>query len=136
QFSFSGRVQSFDLDRPTFTGGAPLYQGAIIQAPKSAYTGDASVAYFLPSSGTKLRAHVGNGYRVPSLYERFGASFFGGSFSPYGDPLLRPERLISCDAGIEQYLLGSRIHARATYFYTRLQESIFFDFSGGINFST
>lgn len=124
--NLSGRIQSFSLDRPTFEGGAPQYQGVVLQAPARAYTGDASLAYLVPSSSTKLRAHVGNGYRAPSLYERLGTSFFFGEFSPYGDPRLRPERTIAADFGFDQYFATDRYRLGATYFYTRLQEIIGF----------
>ena len=103
------------------------------QSPPTAYTGDGSIAYFFRSE-TKLRAHVGNGYRAPSLFERFGSSFsslFG--YSVFGDPRLRPDRSIAFDAGIDQTLFQNRLRASATYFYTRLQEVIVFDFSGAIN---
>jgi iron complex outermembrane receptor protein len=86
------------------------------------------------SSGTKLRAHAGNGYRAPSLFERFGtffSSFFG--YSVFGDPRLRPDRSFAVDAGIDQTLFRNRLRASATYFYTRLQEVIIFDFSGAID---
>ncbi len=128
--SLSGRTQWFRLSRPVFEGGAPQYAGTRLEAPRPAYIGDAAVAYFLNASSTKLRAHVGNGYRAPSLFERFGASFYFGSFSAYGDPRLKPERSVSADAGIEQHLASSRLRLSSTYFYTRLQEVIFFDFSG------
>src|SRR5690606_15083678 len=62
------------------------------------------------------------------------SSFFG--YSVYGDPRLRPERSISVDGGLDQTFLSSRIRASATYFYTRLQETIEFDFSGAINPAT
>ncbi|HUS06145.1 MAG TPA: TonB-dependent receptor, partial [Bryobacteraceae bacterium] len=133
QFSVSGRTQGFDLSTPVFAGANALYQSLQLSAPKRAWTGDASMAYFLRPSGTKLRAHAGNGYRVPSLYERFGSSFYFGSFSPYGDPFLRPERLLAFDAGIDQYLAGNRVRVRGTFFYTRIQEAIVFDSSSAIN---
>ena len=98
-------------------------------------TGDPSIAYFAQQTGTKLRAHAGNGYRIPSLYERFGGSYFFGGFSALGDPALRPDRLLAFDAGIDQYL-GSRAKLSVTYFYTRIQEAIVFDFSGLINPTT
>jgi iron complex outermembrane receptor protein len=79
---------------------------------------------------------VGNGYRAPSLYERFGASFFFGSFSAYGDPRLAPERFISVDGGFDQYFAHSNIRMSGTYFYTRLQQVIAFDFSGRISPTT
>jgi iron complex outermembrane receptor protein len=134
--SLSGRLQSFRLRQPRFSGGPPAYSGLRFEAPPNAYTGDAAVAYFFPSSGTKLRAHFGNGYRAPSLYERLGASFFFGSFSPFGDPRLRPERSLAFDAGFDRYLASSRLRLGATWFYTRLQEVIVFDFSGAIDPAT
>jgi len=89
------------------------------------------------SSGTKLRAHIGNGYRAPSLFERFGTffdSFFG--YSAFGDPRLKPDRSIAFDAGIDQTLYKNRLRASATYFYTELQKVIIFDFSGLIDPAT
>jgi vitamin B12 transporter len=128
QISFSGRLQDFQLNQPRFSDNTNVYQAVKLQRPPRALTGDVAIAYFAQGSGTKLRAHAGNGYRIPSLYERFGGSYFGG-FSVFGDPELRPERLLAIDAGFDQYL-GARARVSATYFYTRIQESIVFDFSG------
>jgi iron complex outermembrane receptor protein len=121
------RVQTFDLAQPRFFGGTSIYAGQRYDSPKTAYTGDGSISYFFGSTGTKARAHVGNGYRAPSLYERFGTFFSFGTFTPLGDPFLRPERSIAADAGIDQRLASDRLQASATYFYTRLQEVIAFD---------
>jgi iron complex outermembrane receptor protein len=128
--SLSGRMQQFELEHPAFSGQNAPYQGVTLQTPPRAWTGDASVSHFWRNSGTKLRAHVGNSYRAPALFERFGASFFFGSFSAFGDPNLAPERIIAFDAGADQYFAGSRVRLSGTYFYTRLQEAIVFDFSG------
>jgi iron complex outermembrane receptor protein len=128
--SLSGRWQKFDLQRPTFTGGAPVYANVAIPTPPDSFTGDLAVSYLVKSS--KLRAHLGNSYRAPALYERFGSSFFGGFFSAYGDPRLAPERAISFDAGFDQYLAQSKLRLSGTYFYTKLREVIGFDFSGAI----
>jgi vitamin B12 transporter len=138
QISAALRAQFFSLDEPIFTptSSAP-YAGLEFEAPPDAYTGDGSIAYLFRSTGTKIRAHAGNGYRAPSLYERFGTyfdSFFG--YSTYGDPRLRPDRSIAVDAGIDQSLFDNRARASATYFYTRLQEIIVFDFSGAIDPAT
>lgn len=133
QFSAAGRVQTFSLSRPVFEGGPPLYTGVQFEAPPTAYTGDGSISYLLTSTRTKLRGHVGNGYRAPSLFQRFGSSYFSGSFSPFGDPRLRPDRSISFDSGIDQTIGGGRAQLSATYFYTRLQEVIIFDSSGFID---
>lgn len=138
QISGAFRTQFFRLRQPVFTpSGTSPYAGLTFLSPPTAYTGDGSVAYMFRSAGTKLRAHAGNGYRAPSLYERFGTffdSFFG--FSPIGDPRLKPDRSIAFDAGIDQTLYKNRLRASATYFYTRLQEVIVFDFSGAINPAT
>jgi iron complex outermembrane receptor protein len=128
QLSAALRAQVFTLLAPRFTpAAASPFAAAAFVSPPRAYTGDGSVAYFFRASGTKLRAHVGNGYRAPSLFERFGSSFsnFFGS-STFGDPSLAPERSIAFDAGVDQRFASDRARASATYFYTRLQEVIDF----------
>jgi len=131
------RTQLFSLNQPALE---PLpfapYQETPFAAPPDAYTGDGSIAYSFRSSGTKLRAHIGNGYRAPSLYERFGTFFGSFGYSTYGDPRLRPDRSIAFDAGIDQSLLNNRLRLSSTWFYTRLQEVIVFDFSGAISPTT
>lgn len=138
QISGAFRAQFFRLDEPRFTPAASApYTGITFQSPPAAYTGDGSVAYTFRSSGTKLRGHVGNGYRAPSLFERFGTafdSFFG--YSVFGDPRLEPERSIGFDAGIDQTFYDNRVRVSATYFYTQLRQVIIFDFSGLIDFTT
>jgi iron complex outermembrane receptor protein len=138
QISGAFRAQFFRLQQPVLTPVASSpYRGLTFLSPPTAYTGDGSVAYLFRSSGTKLRGHVGNGYRAPSLFERFGTffdSFFG--YSVFGDPRLAPDRSIAFDAGIDQTLYKNRLRASATYFYTELQKVIIFDFSGLINAAT
>ena len=138
QISGAFRAQFFRLQQPQFTPSASSpYAGLTFLSPPTAYTGDGSVAYMFRSSGTKLRGHIGNGYRAPSLFERFGTffdSFFGYSVS--GDPRLKPDRSIAVDAGIDQTLYKNRLRASATYFYTELQNVIIFDFSGLIDPAT
>lgn len=126
------RAQFFSLDHPRFepVAGAPL-AGRAFAAPPAAQTGDASAAYTIRRSATKIRTHAGRGYRAPSLYERFGV-FFDAGYALFGDPGLRPDRSSSIDAGIDQLLWSSRVQLSASYFYTRLNEVIVFDFSGAI----
>jgi vitamin B12 transporter len=138
QISGAFRTQFFALETPLFLPAAAApYHGISFSAPTPAYTGDGSVAYFLRRSGTKMRAHVGRGYRAPSLFERFGTGFdptFG--YSVYGDPLLKPEHSIEGDAGVDQSFWHDRAKASAAYFYTSLQNVITFDTSGLINPAT
>src|SRR5205823_346291 len=101
--------QRFELSRPQFLGTVPVYAGAAAINPPNAFTADVSIAYFIRRTGTKLRSHGGNGYRKPSLFELFGATFAPGSFSAYGDPRLKPERSIAIDGGIDQYFASDRL---------------------------
>jgi vitamin B12 transporter len=110
------RIRS--ADRPGILQGT--------QAESSA-TGDGAIAYFIRRSGTKLRAHAGNGFRAASLFERFGeGSFSGAGLTRFGDPTLRAEQSISADGGFDQRLANDRVMFGATYFYTRLQRVIAF----------
>ena len=94
---------------------------------ESSITGDGSIAYFIRRSGTKLRAHAGNGFRAPSLFERFGEGTFGSAgIVRFGDPTLRAEQSISVDGGFDQRLASDKVLFGATYFYTRLQRVIAF----------
>ncbi len=136
QVSASGRLQHFALSTPKFSGTFPAYANASSVNAPNAYTADISVAYFFRSTGTKIRSHGGNGYRKPSLYERFGTYFSGTSFTAYGDPRLRPERSIAIDGGIDQSFASDRVRLSTSYFYTRLQQVIAFDFSGLISPAT
>ncbi len=120
----SGRYNNIALDQPSLLGGTSPYVGVPLHSPGSAYTGDASIVYLLPDASTKVRGHVGNSFRAPSMYERFGGYFYGGFFTPIGDPRLNPERAVSFDFGIDQYLLHNRLKVSGTYFYSRLQQTI------------
>ncbi|MBV8828469.1 MAG: TonB-dependent receptor, partial [Acidobacteriaceae bacterium] len=126
----SGRFTRATLYQPSFSGALSPY--VQLPSPPDAYTGDASIAYFFRSTNTKARAHVGNSYRMPSLYERFGGYFYAGFYIPSGDPRLAPERAVSGDFGFDQYLAHERVKISGTYFYSRLQSIIgFLDFPPG-----
>lgn len=138
QVAGSYRAQMFSLNAPRLTpaAGGP-YTGLAFASPPRAQTGDLATAYFFRRTGTKIRAHAGRGYRAPSLYERFGtdySSLYG--YTAFGDPRLKPEHSLGVDAGIDQNTWHGRARFSATYFYTRLQDVIAFDFSGLINPAT
>jgi iron complex outermembrane receptor protein len=121
QVSVGIRHQSYYLraaDRPDFLQSVNTTRSL---------TGDGAISYFVRSTNTKLRAHVGNGFRAPSLYERFGVGNFpGAGFTRFGNPTLKAEQSISVDAGFDQHLANDRLLFGATYFYTRLQRVIAF----------
>ena len=125
----SGRYTRASLDQPQFINAPSAYVGVQLPTPPAAYTGDASLAYFFRGSSTKLRAHAGNSFRLPSLYERFGESVFDGFAFTYGDPRLSPDRAVSIDFGFDQYLFHQHLKFSGTYFYTHLQQVVgFLDF--------
>lgn len=140
QISVSGRTQGFAVDKPKFlyAGAANNYDSVALRTPPRAWTGDVAVSYFLPGTGTKLRAHGGNSYRAPGLYERYGSGFFYDTignaivFSPYGDPRLSPDRYNSVDGGVDQYLFGDRVRLSGTWFYTRIAQITQFDSSANV----
>jgi len=121
QLSLGVRGQFFKVraaDRPGFLAAVN---------PENSITGDGAIAYFIRSSNTKLRAHVGNGLRAPSLFERFGQGTFAqAGFVRFGDPTLKAEQSISVDGGFDQRVANDRARFGATYFYTRLQRTIAF----------
>jgi iron complex outermembrane receptor protein len=139
QLSGAFRAQWFTLKTPQFSSGTLPNIFANAAQPPTAYTGDGSVSYFFEKTGTKLRAHVGNGYRVPSLYERFSFFYsFGLNFFS-GNPLLKPERSIALDGGIDQTFAKNRVRLSATYFYTKINDEITYlptdDFAGTAYFN-
>jgi vitamin B12 transporter len=121
RFSIGVRGQWYRIrsaDRPGVLAG---------READSSVTGDGSVAYFIRSSNTKIRAHVGNGFRAASLFERFGEGTFGSAGTVrFGDPTLKAEQSISVDGGFDQRLGSDRVAFSATYFYTRLQRTVAF----------
>ena len=123
------RAQFFNLKTPQFSLNNAPYTNLTLKNPPTAYTFDGAVSYFFDKTKTKIRAHVGNGYRVPSLYERFGtfySSFGTPQFIALGDPNLQPEKTIAFDGGIEQNLFDNRAKLTAVYFYTKLIDIIGF----------
>lgn len=123
------RAQFFALDDPVFSIANAPYSNLSLDSPPTAYTFDGAASYFFAGTGTKVRAHAGNGYRVPSLYERFGtffSTFFGPEFVALGDPGLKPEKTIAFDGGVEQYFAREKIKLTAAYFYTKLIDTIGF----------
>jgi outer membrane receptor protein involved in Fe transport len=118
QLSAAFRAQFFNLQAPHLTPATSApYPGITFQSPPAAYTGDGSLSYFFRETGTKIRAHVGNGYRVPSLYERFGTFYSSFGYSAFGDPRLRPDRSIAVDGGVDQSLLKDRLRLSALFLH-------------------
>jgi iron complex outermembrane receptor protein len=133
EISLSGRLQRFDVTTPHYAGLVQsAYDRVAVTDLPTARTGDAAVAYAL-NAKTTLRAHVGNGYRSPSAFERFGSSFLAGTYTLFGDPRLGPDRSVSIDAGLNRLFLMERVTLGGTLFSTKLSQVIVFDSTGGID---
>ncbi len=125
QVLLAGRFTRVSLNEPAFVGAAASPYAAVpLPTPPNAYTGDAAISYFFKGTSTKVRAHLGNSFRTPSVYERFGGYFYGGTYYALGDPNLPPERAVSFDAGFDQYLWNEHVKVSGSYFYSHLQQVI------------
>jgi iron complex outermembrane receptor protein len=132
QLAGSVRAQTFGLGDTRFSLSSAPYSGTGFENPGTGVTFDGAVTYSFASTGTRIRAHAGNGYRIPSLYERFGTFFStwpSPSFIALGDPQLKPERSIAYDAGVEQRLSDGRVRLSAVFYYTDLLETVGYGYS-------
>jgi vitamin B12 transporter len=75
-------------------------------------------AWYLPGSGTILRASAGTGFKAPSLFQLY---------SDFGSELLHPEESTSWDVGVEQTFADGDVRLGATWFYSEFENMI--DFS-------
>ncbi len=93
----------------------------------SKLVGEASAAYLFKQFGTKVHAHVGSGYRTPSLYEVYGGYVWNGYLYTIGNPDLTPEESVGYEVGIEQTLLDKKVTAGLTWFHTDFDSLIQYD---------
>ncbi len=84
--------------------------------------------YIFKSTGTKLKATLGTGFKAPSLYQLYAPSSLWG---PVGNPDLNAERNTGWEAGVEQELFTGRLLIKATYFSSKFSDLIDFDYSQG-----
>ena len=82
-------------------------------------TGRIAPTYIFWETGTKLKASVGTGFKVPSLFYLYDPL--------YGNSNLKPEQSFGWDVGIEQFFLSSEISIGANYFYNKFTDMFGFD---------
>jgi vitamin B12 transporter len=92
-----------------------------------ATTWRAAPAYLIRASNTKLKAAYGTGFRAPTLFQLFGASFFGGFGVFMGNPDLKPEDSKGWEAGFEQAIFGERVKFGSVYFQSTIENLIVFN---------
>ena len=78
-----------------------------------------TAAYFIPETGTKLRASAGTGAKAPTLFQLYAPIF--------GNTSLRPEESFGYDAGIDQTLFGGRVTVSLTGFSNSFSNLIDFN---------
>ncbi|MFO7821120.1 MAG: TonB-dependent receptor [Lentisphaeria bacterium] len=121
------RTNSYFLQHQTeplanlFLTGGLRYNDHSVFGEETTYS--TSAAYLIDSTGTKLQASYSTGYRSPSLNELFGL---------YGpNPDLSPETSETWDVGFEQGLFEEKVQFGVTYFDTRVEDYIEYDFMAG-----
>jgi vitamin B12 transporter len=85
-------------------------------------------AFFIKETSTKLKATLGTGFKSPSLYQLYAPANIWG---PIGNENLNPEEATSWDVGIEQDLLNGKVHLGGTYFSSRFDNLIDYDYTQG-----
>jgi vitamin B12 transporter len=93
----------------------------------SQVVGEASAAYIIKQSGTKIHGHLGSGYRTPSLYEIYGGYLSRGNLITIGNPDLEPEESYGYEFGIDQTLLDKKLAMGFTWFHTNFDNLIIYD---------
>lgn len=79
-------------------------------------------SYLAGAERVRLHGSYGTGFRVPSFVERF--------FPGLGNPGLGPETSEGGDFGIEAFFAARRIEVDLTWFHSRFDDLIVFDFTG------
>ncbi|HOI41769.1 MAG TPA: TonB-dependent receptor, partial [Elusimicrobiales bacterium] len=76
-----------------------------------------------PFPGTRLRSSAGRSFRAPTVYELY-RTWTSGSITYSGNPVLKPETVVSWEAGLEQRLWwGAKVGA--VYFENRMKDFIY-----------
>jgi vitamin B12 transporter len=76
-------------------------------------------AYFISTTGTKLKMSYGSGFKAPSLFYLFDPMF--------GNPVLQPEKSKGWDIGIDQNFKDGKYNFSITYFDLKLENMFGFD---------
>ncbi len=89
-----------------------------------ATTGRATAAWLSADSRWKLRASYGTAFRSPSFLDLYGQSSFY-----VGNPHLKAEKARGWDAGVDYFLADKKGVLSATWFDTRINDLVTFDFA-------
>jgi len=84
--------------------------------------------FFIQQTNTRLKTTYGTGFKSPSLYQLYAP---GNAWGPIGNENLKPEETTSWDAGIEQDIWNGKIRLGGTYFSSRFENLIEYDYTKG-----
>ena len=73
-------------------------------------------SYRIASTGTRLKASYGTGFKAPSLFELYDGF--------YGNRNLNPEKSSGVDVGVEQELLEGKLALGGTLFHSKIDDLI------------
>ena len=79
--------------------------------------------FYLAPSGTRLRGVFATGFKAPSLFQLHAPANLNWSFLG-GNPDLKPEKSVSYEMGIDQYMFSGVLKLSATYFQTRFYDLV------------
>ena len=94
----------------------------------SALTYRLAPAYLIETTGTKLKATYGTGFKSPSLYQLYAP---GTAWGPIGNENLKPEKSTGWDFGIEQFFFDGKFLLGVTYFHNAYKDLVDFNFLQG-----
>ncbi len=122
------RTHFFD-DALLLSGGARVAHISDIDKTVPAF--EAASLYKVPVVFAELHASLAQGFRAPTLFETKGTmvDFMTGNVVTVGNTGLDPERALTFDAGLRQKLFDDGISLDVTYFQTRADDAIFFDYA-------
>lgn len=84
-----------------------------------------TTSYTIPHTETRVKATYGTGFKAPSLFQLYDAT--------YGNVLLQPEQSKTYDVGVEQSIAGHRGAISATYFHNNYDNLIEFTTVGNVS---
>lgn len=110
----------------TYAGAAQRGLGQpLVEYPErstNAFTGKVAAVYALPGNW-KLRGSVGSSFRNPSVFELYRDTVVG-SLTLFGNPNVKPEKLLAYEAGIRRPFRGGH-SLEVTFFENRVKDLIY-----------
>ncbi len=135
--SVGARYEMNQIDNPLIYVNVPTLAGAYRDTIQTATVRDARPVFragvnYQPAQFTYVRASWGQGYRYPTIAEKFITTSVGG-LGIFPNPRLTPETGWSAEIGVKQGVKISNWmgYIDASYFRTEYQNMMEFTFGGG-----